>query len=329
MRGPSSDGGESGPSLFGAHVRRHALGPVTLDRTGRRAAPRAVGLPAGVALALATATLIPGCGPADAPSRNAVGGIAVRDDAGREIVLPDPPRRIVSLVPSATEILVALGAGDRIVARTEYDSIPALRSLPSVGGGLHPNLERLVAIDPDLVIRFAGPSDRDTPARLTELGIPHLAVRPDGIDDVRRIIRMLARVVGASERGDSLVARMDSTLSRVSERVRSRSTRSVAFVLGGSPPWVAGPGTFVDELIGLAGGRNAFSDLGELYGPVSREAFVSRPVEVVITSQRGELDFLPPDVPVHRVSPRVETPGLDLGESARTLARILHPEAFP
>ncbi|MFW5904964.1 MAG: ABC transporter substrate-binding protein, partial [bacterium] len=96
-----------------------------------------------------------------------------------------------------------------------------------------------------------------------------------------------------------------------------------------SPPWVAGPGTFVDELIRLAGGRNAFSDLGELYGPVSREAFVAREIDVVVTAQRGDLDFVPSDIPVRRIPPGMETPDLDLGESARTLARILHPDAFP
>lgn len=250
------------------------------------------------------------------------------DASGHELVLARPPRRVVSLVPSATEILLALGAGDRIVARTRYDSVPALRELPSVGGGLHPNLERLVTMDPDLVIRFAGPSDRETPARLTELGIPHLAVQPDGVEDVRRIVRMLGRVTGTPDRADTLVARMDSALTAVRERVASRPPRNVAFVLGGSPPWVAGPGTFVDELLRVAGGRNVFSDLGELYGPVSREAFVSRPVDLVVTSRREELEFVPEDVPVHRVSPDVETPGLDLAGSARSLARILHPDAF-
>lgn len=299
----------------------------------RRGGGRAIH-PAAVGLGLLLLVLASGCGPdepaveADDVGRAPGDSISLVDDAGRELLLPRPPRRIVSLVPSATEILLALEAADRIVARTEYDSVPALEELPSVGGGLHPNLERLVAMDPDLVIRFAGPSDRETPARLTELGIPHLAVRPDGIEDVRRIVRLLGRVTAAPGRADSLVARMDSTLSTVRARVESRPPRQVAFVLGGSPPWVAGPGTFVDELLRVAGGRNVFADLGELYGPVSREAFVSRPVDLVITSQREELDFVPEDVPVHRVSPDVETPGLDLGESARTLARILHPRAF-
>ncbi|MDX1567267.1 MAG: ABC transporter substrate-binding protein [Longimicrobiales bacterium] len=255
--------------------------------------------------------------------------IRIQDDAGREVTLSEPPERIVSLVPSATETLVALGAGDRLVARTDYDTLPRLRSLPSVGGGLHPNLERLVALGPDLVIRFAGPSDRSTPSRLTELGIPHLAVRPDGIEDVRRIVRMMGQVARVPNRADSLVAEMDSTLSRIAGRVGSRPPRRVAFVLGGSPPWVAGPGTFVDELIHLAGGRNAFSDLGDLYGPVSREAFVARDIDLVLTTRRGELDFVPSDIPVRRVPAGVETPGLDLGESARILARILHPDAFP
>ncbi|MFP3948715.1 MAG: ABC transporter substrate-binding protein [Longimicrobiales bacterium] len=287
-----------------------------------------------VGLALALIPPVAACGTDDSAgeedaSEPAAVTIRIQDDAGREVLLPDPPERIVSLVPSATETLLALGAGDRLVARTDHDTLPRLRSLPSVGGGLHPNLERLVALDPDLVVRFAGPSDRSTPTRLTELGIPHLAVRPDGIEDVRRIVGMMGEVAGAPDRAASLAAEMDSTLSRVAGRVASRPLRQVAFVVGGSPPWVAGPGTFVDELIRLAGGRNAFSDLGELYGPVSREAFVAREIDVVVTAQRGDLDFVPSDIPVRRIPPGMETPDLDLGESARTLARILHPDAFP
>jgi len=135
-------------------------------------------------------------------------------------------------------------------------------------------------------------------------------------------------VADAPEKGDSLLAQMDSTLGRVAEKVGPYPPKRVAFVLGGSPPWVAGPGTFVDELVRLAGGRNAFSDLSELYGPVSREAFVSRAIDVVLTTRDGELDFVPSGIPVRRVPPGVETPGLDLGDSARILAGILHPEAF-
>lgn len=256
------------------------------------------------------------------------GQVRIVDDADRTVTLAEPPERIVSLVPSATEILLALGAGDRLVGRTDFDTIPPLAGLPSVGGGLHPSIERLVALEPDLVIRFAGPSDRNTPDRLTRLDVAHIAVRPDGIDDVRRIVTLLGRAVGEIDRAAALVARTDSSLAAVAERVASRPPRTVAFVLGGSPPWVAGPGTFVDELLRVAGGRNAFSDLGELYGPVSREAFVSRSIELVLTTNPAPLGFLPPGMPVERVPATVETPGLALGASARILASRIHPDAF-
>lgn len=254
--------------------------------------------------------------------------IRVTDDAGRKIALFEPPGRIVSLVPSATEILVALGAAGRLVGRTDYDSDPPLDTLPSVGEGLHPSLEQLVSLRPTLVIRFAGSSDRETPDRLDALRIPHLAVRPDGISDVRRIVRLLGRVAERSPAADSILAAMDATLTRVASRVRHREPRRVAFVLGGSPPWVAGPGTFIDELLTLAGGRNVFSDLDELYGPVSREAFVARPMEMILAVRGTAVELPVENIPLRRVSGEIQTPGSDLGESALELARILHPAAF-
>ncbi len=231
-------------------------------------------------------------------------------------------------MPSATGVLLSIGAGDRLVGRTDFDTVPPLDTLPSVGGGLHPSLERLVSLRPDLVVRFAGQSDRRTPQRLDEIGIPHLAVRPDGIADVRRIVRLLGRAVGRTEAADSVIDAVDATLTAVAARVRSRPLRNVAFVLGGSPPWVAGPDTFIDELLTLAGGRNVFGDLDELYGPVSPEAFVARDIELVLAVEGADVRLPVEDLPIARVSPDIQTPGPDLGAAARELARILHPDAF-
>lgn len=264
------------------------------------------------------------------PDDRGGGPARVSDAAGRRVELARQPQRIVSLVPSATRTLVALGAGGRLVGRTDYDTFPPVEALPSVGGGLHPSLERLVSLEPDLVVRFRASSDRSTPERLDALEIPQIAVRPDGIDDVRSMIRTLGRTTGTSSAADSLVAAIDSALSRVARRVGERPPRTVAYVLGGEPLWVAGPGTYIDQLIRAAGGRNAFSDLDDLYGPVSREAFVARPIELVLTSEGTELAA--GDVgglPVRRVPRTVERPGPRLGESAWALARAIHPEAFP
>jgi len=214
------------------------------------------------------------------------------------------------------------------VGRTDYDTVPPLDTLPSVGGGLQPSLERLVALRPDLVVRFAGRSDRGTPEQLDRMGIPHLAVRPDGIDDVRGMIRTLGRIGGAPRAADSLVARIDSALSRVAATIDGRPRRSVAYVLGGEPPWVAGPGTYIVQLIEAAGGRNAFADLAELYGPVSPEAFVARPIDLILAAEGSDVRLQGIDLPLRRVPPAVERPGPGLGEAAWALARTIHPEAF-
>jgi len=127
------------------------------------------------------------------------------------------------------------------------------------------------------------------------------------VDDVRRAVADLGTVVGRTRAADSLLSEMDAGLEAVRAAVRGRAPVRAAYVLGGTPVWVAGPGTFLDELIGLAGGINAFSDLDTLYAPVSAEELVARDVDVYLTSRGTELDRS------------------WLGEAAREVARALHP----
>jgi iron complex transport system substrate-binding protein len=277
-------------------------------------APRAHGVAPLAAALVALLALVPACQREDPPQARTAGE-------------GSPPERIVSLVPSVTSMIVALGEGHRLVGRTDFDRAPPLDTLPSVGGGLNPSLERLVSLRPDLVLRFEGDSDTDTPERLDELGIAHLAVRTDRIEDVRRIVRLLGRVLDRSARADSLVAQLDRELDEVRRAASGRAVVRTVFVLGGSPPWVAGPGTFVDELIELAGGVNVFFDLARDYGGVSPEAFRARGPEVILTGPTTALTpALTGDARVERLPASVELPGLDLGEAARAVARALHPE---
>ena len=176
----------------------------------------------------------------------------------------------------ATEALLAMGRASHLVGRTDYDRLPELTDLPSVGGGLQPNLEILVSLDLDLVIRFAGESDLATAERLTELGIAHFAVQPDGIDDVLGIIGDLGRITGAADAADAMLREIRDTLDEVARRVATFPELRVAYLLGGDPPWVAGPGTYIDELMTVAGGKNVFDDLGPLYAPVSMESLLDR-----------------------------------------------------
>jgi len=264
----------------------------------------------------------------ETPSAPGAFPLTITDASGSSLVFQVPPTKIVSLVPSATRTLQALGAQRLLVGRTEYDTGSALAYLPSVGGGLGPSLETLVALEPDLVIRFAGESDPSTPSRLDDLGVRHLAIRLDRIADVRSLIGDLGALTGSEGRAGELVAEMDATLHEIQQRVKERPRVRVAYILGGNPPWVAGPGTFIDELLTAAGGENAFSDLATLYGAVSPEEFLVREIDLFLAPEGGEVSLPSSGSPLVRVSPGLELPGPDLAEAAWHLAGLLHPEVF-
>jgi len=277
-----------------------------------------------VGLLLCLTTL--SCTPDETPRR--VGStdrpVEVVDADGRTIRLDSPARRVVSLVPSATQTLAALGNRDAVVARTDFDTAGWTRSLPSVGGGLHPRLEAIIAVHPDLVIRFGGSQDARTPVRLDELGIEHVSIRPDRVEDVLTTIRTLGRLTGSEARADSLIAGLEAELDAIRKAAGGRPSPRVAYVLGGSPPWVAGPGTYIDEIIHLAGGVNVFGDLGSLYAAVSPEQFLAREIDVILTPDGSALeDRLVGHATVAVTSDALEIPGPALGRAAREVAAIL------
>ena len=285
-------------------------------------------------------TFLSACGPrvpageADSNSFGSSGSVSntrpllITDDSQQEHEFTSVPERIVSLVPSATETLLALGLSNHLVGRTEYDEAPELRGRISVGGGLQPNLEVLISLDPDLVIRFASESDIATAERLTDLGIRHFAIQPDGITDIQSIILRLGAITGTESSADALLTEIRLALADVRQRVDGLPRPRIAYLLGGEPPWVAGPGTYIHELMILGGGTNVFGDLGQLYAPVSLEELISRNPNLLLLSENG----LPPpelgSVPSFRLPGSIEVPGPGLGYAAQEVARLIHPEAF-
>ena len=272
------------------------------------------------------AALAAGCGPGGGDG-GASGSAPIRlvDDAGSEIELSAPPLRILSLVPSATEILLALGQEARLVGRTDYDTEDPVAHLPSVGGGLRPSIERIVALDPDLVVRFRAESDPATPRRLDASGIAHAAIRPDRIGDIGRIIRLLGTAVGEEARADSLRRATERDLDRASREGGRRRPVRVALLVGGDPPTVAGPATFLSELLSAAGGSNAFPDLGELYAPISLEEILVREPDLILAPEGTPLPGPLAHIPLREFPLRVLTPGLQLGASVRLLSALLDP----
>jgi len=267
----------------------------------------------------------------------------VIDDIGRELSPKPPPRRIISLIPSTTEVLTALGAGDRIVARTDFDDDPELADLPSVGPGLTPSLEWLTTQRPDLVISWADARDRGLAARLEELGITVYSARIEGIDDVLSTIDRLGTLLDLRTGADSLTRTIRNELDEVRASVEGRERPVVLYLIGDDPPMTVGSGTFLDELITIAGGTNLFHDLkgwpqvnleeilrrqpdllivpiGEGNAPIERLARRPgwRELEAVRTNSIYTIDA----TTAHRPGPR-------LTETARRLASIIHPEASP
>ena len=251
--------------------------------------------------------------------------IVVVDAAGRRHVFDRPAQRIVSLVPSATATLGAIGADHALVGRTDYDTQEWAVGVPSVGGGIDPSLEAIVALEPDLVVRFAGDQDPRTRTRLDELGIPHVTVRPDRVDDIVETTEILGRVTGRSEAADSLVRYLRDGLRATTQAASAWPRLRVAYVLGGSPPWVAGPGTYISEILSLVGGDNVFSDLDGLYAAITPEELRIREIDVVLVPVPGEYDeSLTPGARVEVIGDALEIPGPGVVEAARRVAELLH-----
>ena len=298
----------------------------------RRAPPRGHARPVGKPVALVAIVLAAACAPGEpgssgsgSASEASADAIRLVDAMGDTVTLPGYAHRIVSLVPSATETLQAIGAADALAGRTEFDTQPWAESVPSVGGGIEPDLEALVALEPDLVIRFGGSQDPRTPARLAELGIPSLAVRPDHVADIYDTAELLGAATGHDAGADSLVATLRSGLERLREAAATLPRKRVAYVLGGTPPWVSGPDTYIDEIVSLAGGDNVFSDLDALYAPVSPEQLRTRDIDVVLVSSAESFDAsLAPEARVASIGDLLEIPGPDVVDAAYRVAEALH-----
>lgn len=214
------------------------------------------------------------------------GGEARHESAARgERPVSTAAERVISLIPSVTETIVALGAGDRLVARSEYDRDPSLNHLPSIGHGLTPSLERLTMLRPDLVIAWPDSPNRSVIGRLAELGVTIYSPEIQTLEDIRRTTNELGVILDRETSADSLLRAIDEGLSEVRRAVAGRSTPSVLYVVWHEPITTAGAGTYIDELIEIAGGANLFRDAPGLWPQLSLEEIVRRQPDHVILAQ--------------------------------------------
>jgi iron complex transport system substrate-binding protein len=279
-----------------------------------------------------------------APARPAAGdsAIVLTDDAGRELHLPRPARRVISLIPSITETIIALGAADRIVGRTRYDTARAIAARPLVGGTIDPSIETIAALEPDVVITWA-PDARGAQAEaLTRAGLATFTLRTEDTTDVFSGIARLGRLLGRETAADSLARAVRAGLDTVARSVAGRPRPSVFYVVYNDPPMTAGPYTFIGQLITIAGGRSIFADVPANWPTVSLEEIVRRNPDVVVLPEgerRGDTLARLRELPgwrdleavragrVIRVpADLVNRPGPALARAARLLRDGLHPE---
>lgn len=254
---------------------------------------------------------------------------------------PKRTKRVVTVAPSVTELLFALGVGDRVVGVSRFDDYPpSVKALPKVGGFLDPNPEAILALDPDLVIGVPNAGNRPALERVAKLGVPVLIVPGNAFPDVFHAIREVAPIFGKSAvaKGRALESEIAGELTRLSRSVASREPVKVAIVYGWNPLVVAGPGSFADTILRALNAKNVVEG-GSDYPHWSNERLVESQPEVIIDATGphrlagGKPWARFTTVPavandrVHRLSLDVLLrPGPRLVEGMRVLRRLLHPE---
>jgi len=303
--------------------------------------------------ALLIAILLAGCGSA-APIPTATPTleptpvpISSTDGLGRSITLVEPAQRIVSLAPSNTEILYAIGAGAQVVGRDEFSNYPeAALDLPTVGGSFGGyNDEAIVNLEPDLVLA----AEINTPEQVSALEDLGLTVyylsNPTNLDGMYANLMTLAMLTGHEAETQTLVDGLQVRVEAVLEKASNVESQPTVFyeldATDPSAPYTAGPGTFLDTLINLAGGKNAAAELGSPWGQLSIEAIVVQEPEIILlgdaaygitvesVSERAGWEALSA-VQNEKVFPfdddLVSRPGPRLVDGLENLFTLLHPE---
>ncbi len=269
---------------------------------------------------------------------NASGGVVV-DDFGDTLVTTGPPRRrIVSLNPATTEMLFAMGDGDRVVGRTRWDTYPpAALAVADVGDGLRPNIEAVMATHPDLVVLYAANDDREAARRFRAAGIATLSVRNDRMVDFRRVLRLIGAALHDRTRADAVADSVDRSLAAVQSITMPLRPVTVVWQIESAPLRVIGGGSYLTDLLADAGGRNIYGAVRDPSPQVSLEDVLRRGPAVVLTTTAAA-QALRADPrwrrwlsdSTHRVlvpdTALVGMPSVRMGEAAAELARLLHPD---
>ena len=244
-----------------------------------------------LAIFLVLATLITGCAPAATPtvvSTPTVGSLTLTDGLGRNVIFDQPAQRIVSIAPSNTEVLFAIGAGAQVIGRDEFSDYPdQAKQLPSVGGGYGAlDMETMVSLKPDLVL-----ASQLTPAEqvqaIEKLGLKvFLLPNPNTIEDMFANLLEVGKITGTEAQAQTLIDGLKTRVAAVDAKVAAVQQKPVVFYeldsTDPNAPWTAGPGSFIDALINRAGGVNLGAKLKDSYAQISIEQLLVDQPDIII-----------------------------------------------
>jgi iron complex transport system substrate-binding protein len=266
----------------------------------------------------------------------------VFDDLGRLVAINGTPQRIISLAPSNTEILFALGLGDKVVGVTDWcDYPPEALEKEKVGGYANPDIEKIVALNPDLILAGYG-NPIEVVYTLAGLGLTVFGIKTTDLDDLLNDIRRVGEITDKEVEAQALTSAMESRIQAVTNQTEELEQRPRVFYIvwggEGSALWTAGSGTFIHELIEKAGGVNICQNITG-YTTISVEDVLARDPEIIIASewsydwaqnatelastnasQSGRIYTLDDDL--------VQRPGPRLVEGLEWFAHLIHPEIF-
>jgi iron complex transport system substrate-binding protein len=278
------------------------------------------------------------------------GPVTVKDGDGQAFQLDRPAQRIISLAPSNTEILYAVGAGSQVIARDEFTNYPEeAKGLPSIGGSMGKyNLEEMTRLQPDLIL--ASPiTSADVIKSIRDLSLPIFVLpNPTDLDSMYANLATVGALTGRQTEAQALVNNLTARVSAVEEKVKGVTEKPKVFyeldATDPAKPWTSGPGTFMDTLITMAGGQNVGASLTGEYAQMSQEALIVENPDVILLGDALYGGITPEQVAArsgwnvikavqnHQVldfnDDLVSRPGPRLVDGLEALAKVLHPELF-
>ncbi|MGA2315707.1 MAG: cobalamin-binding protein [Thermodesulfobacteriota bacterium] len=268
-----------------------------------------------------------------------------KDEVGREVTFPFPPKRIVSLAPNITEILFSLGLDEEIVGVSIHCNFPEkAKTKVRVGSYISLDFEKITSLKPDLIIATGAGNTREMVDRLEKLGFQTYAIYPKNFNDILKSIGHIGEVVNREKEARGIIEGLRKRSQRVIELTKGLSRPKVFIQIGDAPIVTVGKGSFADDLIRLAGGENIAGKEKEVYPRFGMEEILKRSPEVIVISsmnpkgdyqkileewnrwktipavKNGRIHLIDSDL-LDRPSPRII-------EGLEELARVLHPEKF-